>query len=79
MKSTNAARITIAKDGPYLVSSPVSGDVPLAEQHIVTNAEGDSLEWREGKKFEHEAQFALCHCGRSSNKPLCDGSHAAGA
>jgi CDGSH-type Zn-finger protein len=71
VKSTNAAKITVTKNGPYLVT----GDVPLAEQHIVTNAEGDSLEWREGKTFEHEAQFALCRCGHSSNKPFCDGTH----
>ncbi len=48
----------------------------VAEQHIVTNDEGDSLEWREGKQFPHDAQFALCRCGHSRNKPFCDGTHA---
>ncbi len=64
-------RITITKNGPYLVS----GDVTLAPQHIVTNAEGESLEWREGAPIAHEAKFALCRCGQSSNKPFCDSTH----
>jgi hypothetical protein len=33
-------QIKVTKDGPYLVS----GGLPLSEQWIVTNAEGDSLE-----------------------------------
>ena len=71
MPEPETSRITVSKDGPYLVEGPV----PLAEQHIVTNAEGDSLEWREGKQYAHEAQFALCRCGHSANKPFCDSTH----
>ncbi len=67
-----AAKIEITKNGPYLVS----GNVPLAEQHIVTNSEGDSLEWKEGHKYPALAQYALCRCGHSANKPFCDGTHA---
>jgi CDGSH-type Zn-finger protein len=65
------ARIEVTKDGPYLVS----GGLPLSEQWIVTNAEGDSLEYREGKKFPAQAQYALCRCGHSAGKPFCDGTH----
>jgi CDGSH-type Zn-finger protein len=64
-------KITIAKDGPYLVS----GGVPIHHQHIVTNAEGDSLEWRQGEAVAAGDQYALCRCGHSSKKPFCDGSH----
>jgi CDGSH-type Zn-finger protein len=71
MSKPPAPRITITKNGPYLVT----GDIPLAPQQIVTNAEGESLEWREGAPVAHEAQFALCRCGSSSNKPFCDGTH----
>jgi CDGSH-type Zn-finger protein len=49
----------------------------LSEQWIVTNAEGDSLKYREGKKFPAQSQYAFCRCGSSANKPFCDGSHAA--
>jgi uncharacterized Fe-S cluster protein YjdI len=28
-----------------------------------------------GKEIEEKGPFALCRCGRSKNKPYCDGSH----
>jgi CDGSH-type Zn-finger protein len=40
------------------------------------NAEGDSLEYQEGKKFPAQPQYALCRCGQSASKPFCDGTHA---
>jgi len=66
-----SAKIQITKNGPYLVS----GDLPLSEQWIATNAEGESLDYREGKKYPAQPQYALCRCGQSGNKPFCDGSH----
>src|SRR5271167_2551271 len=65
-------KIQVTKDGPYLVT----GDLPLIEQRIVTNSEGESLEYREGKKYPAPPQYALCRCGQSGNKPFCDGTHA---
>ena len=65
-------QIEVTQDGPYLVS----GGLPLSEQWIVTNAEGDSLEYREGTVFPIQPQYALCRCGQSANKPFCDGTHA---
>ena len=47
MKKTEHAKIEVTKDGPYVVS----GALPLSEQWIVTHAEGDSLDYREGKKY----------------------------
>jgi len=29
----------------------------------------------EGNVFETKPVFYLCRCGKSSNKPFCDGSH----
>jgi len=69
-EQTNA-KIEITQNGPYLVT----GGLPLSEQWIVTNAEGDSLDYREGKKHPASPQYALCRCGHSGNKPFCDGSH----
>jgi CDGSH-type Zn-finger protein len=65
-------KIEVTKDGPYLVS----GGLSLSEQHIVVNAGGESLEYKEGRKFPKQEQYALCRCGHSSNKPFCDGTHA---
>jgi CDGSH-type Zn-finger protein len=64
-------KVTVTKNGPYLVE----GGVPLAHQHIVTNAGGESLEWREGEKLPTTPKYALCRCGASGTKPFCDGSH----
>src|SRR5579859_4488318 len=72
MKQAENAKITVTPNGPYLVT----GTVSLADQHVVTNAAGESLDWREGRKYSHDAQFALCRCGHSANKPFCDGTHA---
>jgi CDGSH-type Zn-finger protein len=33
----------------------------------------------DGREYEVRNRVTLCRCGRSNNKPLCDGSHAAGA
>jgi len=71
-KEQPSAKIEIARDGPYLVS----GDLPLSEQRIVINAQGESLEYKEGKKYPKQPQYALCRCGQSGNKPFCDGTHA---
>ncbi len=65
------AKIEITKNGPYLVS----GGLPLSEQWIVTNDKGESLDYREGKKYPAQPQYALCRCGQSGSKPFCDGSH----
>jgi len=64
-------KITITKNGPYVVD----GDVPLAPQTITTNAEGESVEWTEGERFPARSGYALCRCGQSGNKPFCDGTH----
>jgi len=64
-------KIEVTKDGPYLVS----GALPLSQERIVTNAEGDSLDYQEEKKFPVEPQYALCRCGQSATKPFCDGTH----
>lgn len=64
-------KITVTKDGPYVVS----GNVPLAIQTITPNAEGESWEWVAGKRFDAKDSYELCRCGRSKHKPFCDGSH----
>ncbi len=29
----------------------------------------------DGTTIEREKKFSLCRCGRSENKPFCDGTH----
>ncbi len=65
-------QIDICKDGPYLVS----GGLPLSDQSIVINDQGESLDYQEGKRYSTPPEYELCRCGQSSNKPFCDDSHA---
>jgi CDGSH-type Zn-finger protein len=70
-KIKTEVKVVVTKDGPYMVS----GTVPLAKQTIVSDAAGDSQEWREGEPLSAQASYALCRCGHSKSKPFCDGTH----
>jgi CDGSH-type Zn-finger protein len=65
-------KIKIAKDGPYLVS----GRVPLAKETLIYNRAGIPQKWEGGEKYPNKESYALCRCGRSKDKPFCDGTHA---
>ena len=54
------AKVTIAKNGPYLVS----GNVSMSKQTIGANAKGESEKWVEGEKYPAQEKFALCRCGK---------------
>ena len=62
-------KINIVKNGPYLIS----GNVPLSELVIVPGEKGN--EYKKGRVFETEKEYALCRCGKSSTMPFCDGTH----
>jgi CDGSH-type Zn-finger protein len=68
----NKYRIKVTRNGPYIVT----GGLPLAEQIICHDPNGDCHGWREGKRYETFQTYALCRCGHSKNKPFCDGSHS---
>jgi CDGSH-type Zn-finger protein len=69
---THDAKITIATNGPILVS----GGVGLWIESIGTNAAEESTQWDAGREIPVDAKYALCRCGASSTKPFCDGTHA---
>lgn len=72
MVSESGIRVVVTKDGPYVVH----GQVPLLRLTIGTDAEGGSEQWLAGATLPTEAAyFALCRCGKSKNKPFCDGTH----
>ena len=72
MDKNDGMKIKITRDGPY----EVSGNVPLQNDIIGTNEQGDAMEWIGGRKYEPESSsYCLCRCGKSHTKPMCDGTH----
>lgn len=65
-------RVLVIADGPYVVT----GSVPLSEQTIGTDANGESESWIEGEIVDAPETYMLCRCGQSGKKPFCDGTHA---
>lgn len=66
-------KIKVTKNGPYFVT----GKVPLKRENSVTNGEGIPEKWEGNGDIVAEESYALCRCGKSKNKPFCDGIHAA--
>ena len=56
-------KIMARKNGPFRVEAP-EGSVELVDA--------------DGQKYDltGKANFALCRCGGSVNKPFCDGTHS---
>ena len=71
-KTASGKKIEIVKNGPYVVT----GGIPLAQQTIGVNGEGESVKWVEGKRYPAQESYALCRCGNSRKKPFCDGTHS---
>ena len=66
-------RIQVMNGGPYVVS----GGVPLKEMAPVQTLNGENVDWHVLREIdESRDMYALCRCGRSNDKPYCDGSHA---
>ncbi|MDR0854548.1 MAG: CDGSH iron-sulfur domain-containing protein [Clostridiales Family XIII bacterium] len=67
-------KIQVLVDGPYIVT----GGVPLFDETIVPDEDGNGLDYKKTKDYEiaDGQQYALCRCGQSENKPFCDGTHA---
>ena len=64
-------RITIAEDGPFVLS----GDVRITRRRKVTSDQGEPLTWETTERLADGDGAWLCRCGGSSNKPYCDDTH----
>lgn len=68
---TGGKRIVVEVDGPYRVY----GNVPLVRKDQIVSEHGEPLTWKKGETLPVGAGYALCRCGQSGEKPLCDGTH----
>ena len=68
---TDGRRIVIKADGPYLVK----GGIPLVTKTQVVSEYGEPLTWKKELTLEATGEYALCRCGQSGHKPMCDGTH----
>jgi CDGSH-type Zn-finger protein len=65
-------KIKIKLNGPY----KVIGNIPLVHKTQIVSEYGEPLTWKKDGEIEVDPEeYELCRCGRSENKPFCDGSH----
>jgi len=65
-------KVVVTRNGPYLVS----GSLPLAQEIIMSDSDGQPVKWSRGHRYPDREKYALCRCGQSRNKPYCDDTHA---
>jgi len=63
-------RIEITENGPYAVTG-----APLLRMGKMLDEAGRPVAWERGAAVPTESAYDLCRCGRSADKPFCDGSH----
>jgi CDGSH-type Zn-finger protein len=67
-------KIKVTKNGPYLVS----GNPAVVRKKQLTSEHGEPMTWQTNETVDtgDSSDVELCRCGKSSNKPFCDGTHA---
>ena len=64
--------IRVRPNGPYVVR----GSVPLSRTAQVETEFGEPVGWVPDEQLDDADEvYLLCRCGRSGDKPFCDGSH----
>ena len=70
-KISDSEFIEVRENGPYVVH----GDIPLIRKKRITGQKGEAIAWQKTKTHESDTIYELCRCGKSANKPFCDGTH----
>lgn len=65
-------KIKVKLNGPY----KVSGNIPLVHKTQIVSEYFEPLTWKKDGEIDVDPEeYELCRCGKSENKPFCDGSH----
>jgi len=70
-KISDSKFIEVRENGPYVVH----GDIPLIRKKRITGQKGEAIAWQKTKTHKSDTIYELCRCGKSANKPFCDGTH----
>lgn len=70
----NSPQIIVEHHGPYRVV----GRLTLSRKAPVLSEHGEPLTWQKTRTYNLQGNYALCRCGKSSNKPFCDDAHESG-
>ena len=63
------------KDGRASEATPDSNTISISSDGPLYASGDVRIADSEGETLLHDTRVALCRCGQSRNKPLCDGSH----
>jgi CDGSH-type Zn-finger protein len=74
--ANSAPKIVIMPNGSY----HVLGNIALVHKTQVVSEYGEPLTWQKDKEYQARNIpgrdfYGLCRCGKSKNKPFCDGTH----
>lgn len=64
-------RIDVFQDGPYILN----GNIAVVRKVQVVSEHGEPVAWKKGPDIAMQPGDALCRCGHSHTKPICDGTH----
>jgi CDGSH-type Zn-finger protein len=70
-KKNRSMKIKVKENGPYVVT----GGIPLSDQILILDEDCLATGYREGKRYPLQEEYELCRCGKSNDKPFCDGAH----